>query len=383
MVEAGFLKRYATMTTAPRLTIDLSALARNWQALCKCAPQSQTAAVVKANAYGLGIEDVVPALSRAGCNTFFVAMIEEGIRVRRIASNARVFVLNGIFADTVGAALEHRLSPVLSTMAQVELWASGGGGEGCALHVDTGMNRLGLSRQQAEELADNSGLVEACKAGVIMSHFACADDPEHPLNAEQLAKFEAIAERFPGLERSLANSAALLSNPTSCFDLARPGIALYGAEAVNDTANPMEPVVTAEARILQIRQARKGESVGYGAAQVLERDVMIAICSAGYADGYHRASSGSGVPLRKADGTGGFGAIGNLRVPVLGRVSMDLTAFDVTDVPQTTLESTEWIELFGASISVDEAARACGTIGYELLTGLGQRYQRRFIDRDG
>lgn len=367
------------MTTAPRLTIDLAALAANWQYLSDLSPMAETAAVVKANAYGLGIEKAVPALADAGCKTFFVAMVEEGVRVRSCLPSARVFVLNGIFSDTVATALEHELSPVLSTFDQIAMWSTLAGGKPCAVHVDTGMNRLGLTLQDAEKLASNASLVGKLGASVLMSHLACGDEPDHPLNARQLGNFQETASQFSGLQQSLANSAAVLSNPDTHFDLTRPGISLYGGEAVNDVPNQMKPVVTARTRILQIRTARKGETVGYGAAQTVDRDTKVAICSAGYADGYHRSSSGSGVPLREGTSSGGHGVLGTAPVPILGRVSMDLTAFDVTDVPETDIHHDPWIELFGANMLIDDAARAAGTIGYELLTGLGSRYIREYI----
>lgn len=383
MVEAELLLQILTMTTAPRLSIDLTALARNWQALAALCPQSETSAVVKANAYGLGIEEVVPVLHDAGCRTFFVAMVEEGIRVRQASPNARVIVLNGIFRDTVDAVGAFDLVPVLSTKDQIALWAKANQEVGkirdSALHVDTGMNRLGLSLKEAKAIAKDPAMVANCGARLLMSHLACADEPDHPLNHLQQDRFKGVIKRFEGLKYSLANSAAILADPANLFDLTRPGIAIYGGEAINGIENPMEPVVVAETRVLQIRNASKDDSVGYGAARILERDTKIAVCSSGYADGFHRASSGDGVPLRSEQNSGGFGAIGGHRVPVIGRVSMDLTAFDVTDVPDRVLEDNEWIELFGRSISIDDAARAAGTIGYELLTGLGQRYQRTYL----
>jgi len=372
------------MTTAPRLTIDLSALAENWQFLNMKSPGAETAAVVKANAYGLGIEQAVPVLAEAGCTTFFTAMVEEGVRVRQCLSDkglpdAEVFILNGIFSDTIATAVEHNLAPVLSTHEQISIWSAMANGRPCALHVDTGMNRLGLDMAEARALAENPARIKQCGATLLMSHLACGDDPDHPQNASQLTNFRELVELFPTLKPSFANSAAILSNPETHFDLTRPGIALYGGEAVNDVPNPMKPVVTAEARILQVRNAKKGEAIGYGAAHLLESDSRVAICSVGYADGYHRASSGCGVPLRDAKKGGGLGQLGDHKVPLIGRVSMDLTAFDLTDVPDEDLKDAKWIELFGPKILVDDAARACGTIGYELLTGLGGRYTRKFI----
>ncbi len=367
------------MTTAPRLTIDLTALAENWSLLSRRSPDAETAAVVKADAYGIGIEKAVPVLSDAGCQTFFTAMVEEAIRVRQVAGNARVFVLNGIFSDTVQTALQYKLTPVLSSFEQITLWKTMSGGEPSAIHVDTGMNRLGLSLEEAEILARNTLMLDASGATTLMSHFACADEPEHTLNQQQKERFDRLCELFPKLEKSLANSAAILSMPEAHHDLTRPGIALYGGEALNDLPNPMKPVVTSQARILQIRESRKGETVGYGATLELLRDSKLAICSAGYADGFHRANSGSGVALRNANQSGGSGWLDGHKVPIAGRVSMDLTAFDVTDVPGEVLEKARWIELFGHNIALDDAARACGTIGYELLTDLGGRYLREYI----
>ena len=366
------------MTTAPRLTVNLAALAGNWQTLSEKSGTAEAAAVVKANAYGLGIEEVVPILAEAGCRTFFVAMVEEGIRVRKALPNSNIYVLNGIFADTVETASEHGLAPVLSTSDQITMWLTAAGGKPCAIHVDTGMNRLGLDIADAKKLADNSSLLNRLGANVLMSHLACADDPDHELNTVQLTRFQELASLFSGLTPSLANSAAVLTNADMHFKLTRPGIALYGGEAVNDFPNPMQTVVKAETRILQIRDVKKGDSIGYGAAHVAATDLKIAICSAGYADGYHRSSSGDGVPLRSANDRGGFGQLGDTRVPLVGRVSMDLTAFDVTDVPEIDLRDAKWIELFGPNILMDDAARAAGTIGYELLTGLGSRYIRNY-----
>ncbi len=367
------------MSTAPHLTIDLAALASNWLHLNDKSPDVETSAVVKANAYGLGIEQVVPALAGAGCKTFFVAMVEEGVRVRACLPEARIFILNGIFSDTVATAIEFDLVPVLSTFDQISIWSAMASGRPCAIHVDTGMNRLGLSLEEAETLGEDVALIKKSGAEVVMSHLACGDEPAHPLNKAQLERFQTIASLFKGLERSLANSAAILSNPDMHFDLTRPGVALYGGEAINDVPNPMRPVVTARTRILQICSAKKGDAVGYGATYIPKRDSKVAICSAGYADGFHRSSSGSGVPLRNANTEGGWGMLGKTRVPIIGRVSMDLTAFDVTDVPEEEIKDDPWIELFGHNIAVDDAARACGTIGYELLTGLGSRYVREYV----
>ena len=212
-----------------------------------------------------------------------------------------------------------------------------------------------------------------------MSHLACGDEPTDPQNTAQLELFRTVSNLFPSAKKCFANSAGVFLGADYHFDITRPGISIYGGEAVNNVENPMQVVVQAHARILQVRDGKKGEAVGYGAAHRLDKDTKIAICSVGYADGFHRSSSGRGVKLRNDGSAGGMGAVGNHLVPVLGRVSMDLTAFDVSDVPQKVLEDHDWIELFGKTISVDDAARNCGTIGYELLTSLGSRYNREYL----
>jgi len=368
------------MSTAPRLTIDLSALVENWKLLDEKSGGAECSAVIKANAYGLGIEPVATALTNAGCKTFFVAMAEEGERVRAVAPDARIFILNGLFADTVECIQQSRLYPVLGNVDQVTLWATRGQGSPCALHVDTGMNRLGMDIEEAVQLAANASMLKRLNAQVLMSHLACADDPKDDHNTLQHKNFQRCSSKFNGLELSFSNSAATLSEPSFHYDLTRPGIALYGGEALNDMPNPMHPVVIARSRILQIRHAKEGEKVGYGAEAILERPSKIATISGGYADGLHRALSGAGVPLRNVRQNGGAVWLDGYLAPILGRVSMDLVTVDVTDVPDQILEQAKWVELFGRNIAVDDAARACGTIGYELLTSLGNRYLREYVD---
>jgi len=368
------------MSTAPRLTINLNALVENWKLLDEKSVEAECSAVIKANAYGLGIEPVTKALANAGCKTFFVAMVEEGERVRAVSPDARIFVLNGLFTDTLECIQENRLSPVLGNVDQLALWAIRGQGNPCALHVDTGMNRLGMDLEEAVQVAKNPSMLKRLNAQVLMSHLACADDPEDDHNTLQHENFQKCYNYFKGLKLSFSNSAATLSNPSFHYDLTRPGISLYGGEALNNMPNPMQPVVTARSRILQIRNAKAGEKVGYGGEAVLERTSKIATISGGYADGLHRSLSGAGVPLRSARPKGGNVWLEGYLCPLLGRVSMDLITVDVTDVPDQILERAKWVELFGSNIPVDDAARACGTIGYELLTSLGSRYLRDYVD---
>ncbi|MEO1142255.1 MAG: alanine racemase [Pseudomonadota bacterium] len=366
------------MSTAPTLQIDLNALVSNWKTLASHSGNAETSAVIKADAYGLGIEPVATALSKAGCKTFFVAMAHEGARVRACNKEADIYLLNGLFPDTVDPILEHQLKPVLSSRAQISLWQKVGNSNPCAIHVDTGMNRLGLDVEEAIDLAADQSEIVALNPDLLMSHLACGDEPDDPMNGEQLQRFVTVKEKFAGIRASFANSAGIMLGPDYHFDVTRPGISMYGGEAVNNVPNPMKPVVTASARILQIRDGKIGETVGYGATATLNRETKIAVCSAGYADGFHRAASGAGVSVRGAIPQGGFGYLDGYKIPLIGRVSMDLCAFDVTEVPDQTLNDCEWVELFGANIPVDDAARACGTIGYELLTSLGSRYRREY-----
>lgn len=368
-----------------RLTIDLNALVANWKTLGKIAKGSnkdcEAAAVVKANAYGLGIEEVVPALTNAGCQTFFIATIKEGMRVRKVNKSARIFVLNGFHPSIWAAYKKSKLTPVLCTPQDIDAFlALTGKKNEAALHIDTGMNRLGLSAAELAVLVSDEEKMSAFKPVLIMSHFACADDPTHRLNKKQIAAFAMASLKFPDAKRSLANSAGIFLGPNAHYDLVRCGVAMYGGEAVNDVPNPMKPVVKLETRILQLRYVKKGETIGYGATGKAKRDSIIATCGTGYADGYNRSASGAGVAMRKQKGNeGANGMIGNYIVPMMGRISMDLCAFDVTDVPERILKKAEWIELLNKHILVDDVARSAGTIGYEVLTNLGQRYERVYV----
>lgn len=363
-----------------RLTIDLDALVANWQLLAEKSLPAQTSAVVKADAYGLGIIHVVPALWQAGCRTFFVALPEEGLRVRAVAPDARVFVLNGFFSEALPVYEESDLIPVLGSLQELDLWRSLNAKRKdkmpFALHVDTGMNRLGVTLDEALAFA---AARRNDKPILLMTHLATADDRAHALNDRQIQSFHKLRAAFSGIESSIANSPGIFHSGVGEYELSRPGVAMYGGEPFSGGANPMRPVVTLEARIVQIRTGRKGETVGYGATARLGRDTRIAVCSVGYADGYLRSASGSGVPLRGTVPNGGEGFVAGSKVPVLGRITMDLTSFDITDLPVDAVRPGDYIELFGQNVPLDDAARAAGTIGYELLTSLGTRYHRRYL----
>ncbi|WP_377288015.1 alanine racemase [Rhizobium sp. SG2393] len=366
-----------------RLTIDLSALVANWQTMGRLSGKASAAAVLKADAYGTGIEDAAIALYEAGARDFFVANAEEGAGLRPFVPDGRIYILAGMWPGNEALFFDNDLVPIVNSEEQLAVYMSAiseRGDHPCVLHVDTGMNRLGLSVDEALALAHDPARPASFSPVLVMSHLAAADSPDHPLNARQLAAFRAVSAAYEGIPASLANSAGIHLGPDYHFDLTRPGIATYGGECVNDVANPMRPVVTAEARIVQVRQAKAGETASYGATAVLARDTVIAIASVGYADGYLRAQSATGVPLRQTGIGGGVGFLHGQRVPVLGRVTMDLTLFDVTDLPAGSVRAGDYIELFGSNIRVDDAARAAGTIGYEMLTSLGLRYERRYIE---
>lgn len=364
------------MLAGARLTINLDALAANYRELAKRSGGARTAAVVKADAYGLGVEHVAPALKQAGCDTFFVALPQEGMVLRRIAPEAKIFVIAGVTGvPAASACAEARLIPVLNSTDEISLWADfrKRSGRPCAIHVDTGMNRLGLSVGEAIAFAHRATPI------LLMSHLACADERDHPLNEDQLESFQTLRAAFGDMESSLANSAGIFLGADYHFDMTRPGISLYGGAPVIGEKNPMLPVVTAEARILRIREVKAGQTISYGATVTVERDSRIAVAGIGYADGFHRAGSGNGVPLRNVRTEGGRGWIAGQRVPVLGRITMDLTMFDITGLKERSADVGDRIELFGSNIGIDEAARAAGTVSYEMLTSLGNRYLRRYV----
>jgi len=355
-----------------RLTVDLSALAANWKVLSGhvAGGGHATAAVVKGDGYGTGLEQAGRTLAADGCTTFFVALPEEGVRLRAVLPGAVIYVLDGLVgrAETYGRA---DIRPVLGSWPEIEAWAAfraAGGATGAAIHVDTGMNRLGLTLHEALDLRRNARLLASLAPDLVISHLACADTPDHPMNRRQLALFGEVRAQFPHLPASLANSAGVFLGPEYHFDLVRPGIALYGGVAVQGVTNPMRPVVTLEARVLAVREAEEGETVGYGASQTLKETTRLAILAIGYADGYHRLAGGAD------ERPGAWVWIRGQRAPLVGRVSMDLIAVDVTRIPGVV--RGDWVELFGRHIPVDEVARHAGTVGYELLTGLGRRLER-------
>ncbi|MGV3552317.1 alanine racemase [Rhizobium sp.] len=357
-----------------RLTIDTNAVVANWQTLAGLSGKAETAAVLKADAYGLGATEIGRILHHAGCRTFFVVTVDEGRALRRILPTARIIVLAGLWRGWERQIIEADLIPALSSQEQLSDFRAMGRSHPFVLNFDTGMNRMGFNVTEAAGLAEM-----AEKPVMVMSHLACADDRVHPLNARQRQSFEAVQRAFEGIESSLASSGAIFLGSDYHCDLTRPGIALYGGQPLSGETNAIRQVVRCEARILQIRDVKAGDFVSYGATHRLARDSRLAIVGAGYADGWQRSMSGSGVALRHAVEQGGSGTIAGEMVPVIGRVTMDLTIFDITDLPEGSVCPGDYVSLFGDGISLDDAAHAAGTISYELLTSLGKRYERRYL----
>lgn len=365
-----------------RLTVDLTALTENWKDMARRSGKARASAVVKADAYGTGIEDAGEALFMAGARDFFVATVDEGVTLRPYAPDARIFILSGVWPGTERRLFENDLVPVISSEEQLAFWMAvlaDYGDYPCALNVDTGFNRLGLSMEEAMALADDVSRPASYAPVLVMSHLACSDDHSSEMNKQQLESFRQVSAAYEGIDSSLAASGGIFLGSDYHFDLTRPGIALYGGEAVNGLANPMRPVVTAEARIIQVRTAKAGESVGYGRALQLTRDSRLAVVSAGYADGYLRSQSSGGVPLRQVVPEGGYGFLAGRKIPIAGRITMDLTIFDVTDLPENAVRAGDYVELFGKNVLVDDVARSAGTIGYEILTSIGLRHERRYL----
>ncbi|KWV61178.1 alanine racemase [Bradyrhizobium macuxiense] len=375
--EANLLAAYPAATGI--LTVDLDAIVANWRKLEKTAVPAECGAVVKANAYGCGAEQVSRALANAGCKTFFVATVEEAAAVRAAAPMATIYSLGGFFQNTGDRYAKIDCKPVIGDLNELAEWdvfcrRSGWSG-GAAIHIDTGMNRLGLTVTEAQ------GIIPRINAGdhgitLVMSHLASAEQLHNPANAKQLATFREIASLFAGVPASLANSSGVFLGAQFQFEMVRPGCALYGVNPTPEADNPMQQVVDLKARIVQIRNIDRGETVGYGGTWTARRPTRLAVVAAGYADGYFRAASAN-------DGTRGAEVVvAGKRCPIAGRVSMDLIAVDITDLDKNAVRRGHMVTLIGEGITVDEVAHHFGTIGYEVLTSLGRRFTRIYKGGD-
>jgi alanine racemase len=374
------------------LTIDLDAIRTNYRALRMIAGQAQCAGVIKADAYGLGLEPVLRALLLEQCRVFFVANVDEAWRTRQLAPEAVIYVLNGLFPGAASAFIDLKAQPVLGSVPEIEEWAAVCAQTGqrwpAAVHVDTGMNRLGITPREAHALQQRRGF-DAIDVSLLMSHLSSADSPGSKTNAAQRHVFDQVRGLFPKVPASLANSAATLLGPAFHYDVVRPGIAVYGGRALQAVANPMKSVVRLLARIIQIREAAAGETIGYGQTFKVKRPSRIAIIAAGYADGLPRAvTNGSvmmspGISPKVAEqarpGVGSIAHVQGFPAPIVGRVSMDLIALDVTDLPPDAVTRGAFAELIGRYTPVDDVAAYAETIGYEVLTRLSRRAHRVYL----
>ncbi len=354
------------------LTIDLGALRANYRLLRRTADGRRCAAVVKADAYGLGAARVAPALVEEGCDTFFVAHPAEGLALRDIFGRGPdVFVLNGLPPGAEGACIDAHLIPVLNSEAQLAAWRAAGAARGrslpAAIQVDSGMARLGMPPDEVERIAADAKSFGWIDVKLVMSHFARADEPHEDSNRAQLATFEALAKLLPLAPRSLANSSGIFLGPDCHFDLARPGAALYGINPTPGAPNPMAPVVRLDAKVIQTRTVDPGAGIGYGYVARASRRMQLATIALGYADGWHRRAASfayfDGVPL-----------------PFVGRVSMDSIILDISALPPGRLAPGALVELIGPHQTVDQVAAQAGTIGYEVLTSFGHRFHRVYLD---
>jgi alanine racemase len=364
------------LAAGARLTIDLRALVANYRLLTERLRPVSAAAVVKADAYGLGADRVAPALETAGCEDFFVAHLSEALALKpALGRRARLYVLNGLQLGAEQACAEAGIRPVINSLEQARLWRGLAERLGrplqCALQVDTGMSRLGLPPGDVERLAADPSFFDHAPLVLLMSHLACADEPSRAANADQLAAFEAVARRLPPARRSLANSGGVFLPAAFRGDLARPGVSLYGAAPNAEGGNPMAPVVRLSARVIQVRDVAAGQGVGYGLTYAREAPGRIATIAVGYADGWPRALSNRGAAYYRG-----------VRLPIAGRVSMDSITLDVSALAAhaLSLRLGDEVELLGPHQTLEDVARDAGTIPYEILTSLGRRYSRAYLD---
>jgi alanine racemase len=371
------------MTHATALLIDLDAIAENWRRLDAKHPGA-TAAVLKANAYGLGATHVASKLLATGCHNFFTAHLSEALEISplihpslrpqrshpEIADPPMLAVLHGILPGEEKIFFERNITPVLCSLPDIALWRAEAARRETTLpaliHIDTGMSRTGLAPAELATLKDDPSLLDGLKIRYVMTHLVSAEIPTDPINQTQLTRFNAAKPLFPTAGASLANSSGTFLGENFTADLTRPGAALYGVNPTPGCPNPMRPVVTLSARILQIREIPQGETVGYNGIWTAPRPSRIATVAVGYADGYHRSLSNTGKAFWNGD-----------EIPLVGRVSMDLTTYDITDWPD--LREGASLELLGKNHPVDALAAEAGTNGYEILTSLGRRYQRRYL----
>jgi alanine racemase len=326
--------------------------------------------VLKADGYGLGALEIATRLYAAGCRHLFTAHLMEAVEIRPVVPDAMLCVLHGLGPGEAETFIAHGLAPALGTLGEVQAWAAAARAAErrlpALLHIDTGMNRTGLSPDEVDRLTAEPSMLEGLDLLYVMTHLVAADSPASPMNALQARAFAAAADRFPGIRRSFANSSGIFLGPDFASDLARPGAALYGVNPTPGAVNPMRPVARLTARIMQLRDVAAGDGVGYDHQWVANRPSRIATLPIGYADGYHRVLGNQAEV-----------SLDGRLCPVVGRVSMDLITVDVTERPQATIG--DWCEVIGPAVPVETLAALAGTNGYEILTSLGRRFHRRYL----
>ena len=377
MTAAAAVDSDATRRAGAVLTVDLGAIAANWAGLRDAGratgKQVDCAAVLKADAYGTGATVIGPRLAAEGCRQFFVAHIDEAIALRGVLPELPIYVLNGLLANTEGDFVEHGLTPVLNHLGQLNAWRAAAQRFDKALdaviHIDTGMNRLGFGAEEATALANERGRLRGLRLSLIMSHLVASEEQANPVNGEQLSRFRNFVKAMPGAQTSLANSSGIFLGPDYHFDLMRPGAALYGINPLPGQANPMLPVVTLQARILQVRRVDALQTVGYGGAWRAARPSRVATIALGYADGYFRTL------INRT-----FVHLAGQLIPVIGRISMDLVTIDVTDIAEADSQPGAAVEVLGQHLTPDGLADHARTNAYEVMTALGRRYARVYVE---
>lgn len=356
-----------------RLSINLKNLAENYRIMKKQAQKSEVAAVVKANAYGLGIEEVVKTFHQQGCTSFFVATFDEALTIRQLVPEAQVYALNGVWTGVPSEYVHHQITPVLNSLHDLEIWQLECRRAGkllpAIIHTDTGMNRLGLSVEDVGWLAEHRDeALDGIDVRYLMSHFSSADELTSPENQFQYECFQEIRSLFPDIPATLANSSGVFRSPDYHFDLVRTGIGLYGSNPTPETDNPMKPVVSLEVPILQVHHVKEGESIGYNSTYYVAEDEVIATVCLGYADGMLRSLSNQGCLYWNG-----------IPCPIRGRVSMDLMTVSLSRIEGKLPQAGDMLEVLGVHQDIDALAASADTISYEMLTSLGKRYRRTYL----
>jgi alanine racemase len=354
------------------LEISTRSILQNYRTLQTHVPKSICAAVLKADAYGFGIKEIAPLLYQNGCRHYFVAHIDEGLFLRNILKDASIFVLSGILPETEEFFIQSSLIPILTDFGMVEKWVAASKKHGqklpCGLHMDTGMHRSGFDQSDVTKLLESFHLIDSLEVTCVMSHLVSSHAANDPLNNQQKNLFDQFRQHFPHVKASLADTGGIYLDPSFHYDIVRPGKGLFGLFSPPSSATPLIPCLKVLGRILQIRSAHKGDSVGYGATHILDRDSKLATLGVGFADGYDRRLSNQA-----------FVEIQDFQAPVVGRISMDYTVVDVTDVPESLCYVGGWVELVNETITLDTLAHLTGTISREFSTGFGKRFHRIYV----